>query len=261
MSLIRDDDTGLVLIKADWPDCPRNVKAFSSTRIGGVSLAPYGDVNGDAGLNLGSHVGDNANAVRMNRACLAEYMPTPVTFLSQIHGNMAVDAADLQEDGLTQADACFTNSAKQICAVLTADCLPVLLASSDGLCVAAVHAGWRGLANGVIESTVGEMRRRGAQDISAWLGPAIGPSAFEVGTDVVDAFAQKNSAHQKCFQPASIEGKYLADIYGLSRNVLLSVNITKVSGGNYCTFSDAEYFYSYRRDGITGRMASWIWFD
>jgi YfiH family protein len=261
MSLLVDDDTGLVLIKPDWPDCPKNVRAYSSTRIGGVSLAPYGDVSGDAGLNLANHVGDFADAVKMNRACLAEFVPSPVIFLSQIHGNMTVNAADLQLDGMTPADACYANLAQQVCAVLTADCLPVLLAADDGQCVAAVHAGWRGLANGVIENAVAQMRASGAQHISAWLGPAIGSQFFEVGTDVLEAFCQKQDNHRSCFRPSSVDGKFFADIYGLARNVLLNLDIVRVSGGDHCTFTEEELFYSYRRDGVTGRMASWIWFE
>lgn len=261
MNLIQDDDTGLVLIKPDWPACPANVRAYSSTRIGGVSLSPYGDLDGDGGLNLGDHVGDDIDAVRMNRSCLSDFFPSSVTFPSQIHGTLAVDAASLQGGMTVQADASFTNSPKIACAVLTADCLPVLLASTDGLIVAAVHAGWRGLAAGVIEETVLQMRSKGAQEITAWLGPAIGPAAFEVGSDVLDAFTQKLPQLSCHFKSLDGNAKFLADIYGLARTTLQNLMIENVSGGSYCTFTQDELFYSYRRDGVTGRMASWIWFE
>lgn len=260
MSLIQDDDTGLVLIKPDWSACPANVRAYSSTRIGGVSLSPYGDLDGDGGLNLGDHVGDDIDAVRMNRSCVSDLFPGSVTFLSQIHGTLAVDAASLQS-GVVQADASFTNAPKVACAVLTADCLPVLLASVDGKFVAAVHAGWRGLAAGVIEETVRQMRSKGAQEITAWLGSAIGPAAFEVGADVLDAFTQKSPRLSRHFKSLDGNTKFLADIYGLARTILQGLAIENISGGDYCTFTQDELFYSYRRDGVTGRMASWIWFE
>lgn len=261
MSLIRDDDTGLVLIQPDWPDCPINVRAYSSTRIGGVSLSPYGDADGDNGLNLADHVGDDIASVRMNRSCLSDFFPGSVTFLSQIHGTLAIDAASLQDGVVVQADASFTNSPKIACAVLTADCLPVLLASADGQLVAAVHAGWRGLAAGVIEEAVRQMRSKGAQEITAWLGPAIGPVAFEVGADVFEAFTQKLPQLSRHFKSLDGETKFLADIYGLARTILQGLAIENVSGGSHCTFTESELFYSYRRDGGTGRMASWIWFE
>lgn len=261
MSLLRDDDTGLVLIQPDWPDCPPNVRAYSSTRLGGVSLHPYGDMSGDGGLNLGDHVGDALDAVRMNRDCLSDFFPTPVTFLSQIHGNLAIDVAAIRTGERIQADASYSLKPNVACAVLTADCLPILLASKNGSCVAAVHAGWRGLANGVIESAVQQMRLHGVHDISVWLGPAIGPQAFEVGTEVKSAFVHKMSRHESCFTPMQEDGKFFANIYELAKNILYEQKIVSISGGEYCTFKDEELFYSYRRDGVTGRMASWIWFE
>jgi len=261
MAIIRDSDTGLTLIQPDWPDCPPNVKAYSSTRIGGVSLAPYGDITGDAGLNIGDHVGDSPDAVRINRECLSDYMLEPVTFLSQIHGNIAIDVAGLVSGQYVEADACFASSPKLTCVVLTADCLPILLASADGHCVAAVHAGWRGLASGVVESTLLQMRQRTRADIFAWMGPAIGPNAFEVGAEVVEIFSQKSPKHQRNFIPAKREAKFFANIYGLARDTLQAHGVEKISGGDFCTHTDEELFYSYRRDGVTGRMASWIWFE
>ena len=261
MSLLRDDETGLVLIKPDWPTCPNHVKAFSSTRMGGVSLAPYGDSCGDAGLNLGDHVGDDIRAVHMNRACLTDFMPSPVTFLSQIHGNMVVDIAAVNGNAEIQADACFSTVPKVVCAVLTADCLPILLSSESGDCVAAVHAGWRGLADGVVEAAVQRMVDSGAKNISAWMGPAIGPQAFEVGADVFDIFSKRNLELAQFFSPAANDGKFFADIYAIARTVLRDVGVFAVYGGEYCTYTDADLFYSYRRDGVTGRMASWIWIE
>ncbi|MBC3875362.1 peptidoglycan editing factor PgeF [Undibacterium flavidum] len=261
MSFIRDDDTGLVLIKPDWPDCPANVRAYSSTRIGGVSVAPYGDVDGDNGLNLANHVGDDVNAVRMNRDCISDFFPKDVTFLSQIHGILAVDAANIQDGQIVEADACYTKLSKVPCAILTADCLPILLASTDGRCVAAVHAGWRGLAAGVVEAAVLQMRKNSGHEITAWLGPAIGASAFEVGADVVNAFTQKMPQQKVHFKPLDRDAKFLADMYGLARTILQGVGINSISGGEHCTFTEDALFYSYRRDGVTGRMASWIWFE
>lgn len=261
MALILDNDTGLTLIKPDWPDCPSNVQAFSSTRIGGVSLAPYGDISGDAGLNLGDHVGDLDESVHLNRACIAEYMPQPVTFLSQIHGNIAVNLAEHSHANPVRADACYTNLPNQTCVVLTADCLPILLASLDGKYVAAIHAGWRGLAHGVIQNTLQELRLKTDAEFTAWFGPAIGSDAFEVGQEVLDQFVQQSNEYRTCFKPAKVNGKFLADIFALARHVLHRCGVQRIHGGRYCTYEDETLFYSYRRDGVTGRMASWIWLE
>ncbi|MBR7798652.1 peptidoglycan editing factor PgeF [Undibacterium fentianense] len=259
MSLICDDETGLTLIRPDWPDCPSNVMAYSSTRIGGVSHGPYGDIDGDNGLNLGDHVGDQPNAVQTNRQCIGDFMPAPVTFLSQKHGIICVNGEHVPPNDVPAADAIYTTKAGLTCAVLTADCLPILLASLDGFAVGAVHAGWRGLLNGVVESAVESMRHAGASAVTAWLGPAIGPQAFEVGEDVFHAFVSKSSRFRPCFVDTPKQGKWLADLYGLARIVLQQQGIKSIAGGEFCTFTQKELFYSFRREQITGRMASWIW--
>jgi YfiH family protein len=250
-----------------WPALPKSVHAFATTRFGGVSLGPFGNRNGLAGLNLGAHVGDDVRSVIRNREILDSYLPSPVRFMSQVHGNTVLDAALMQ--GVPIADACFTSRAAVVCAVLTADCLPVLLSDAQGVIVAAAHAGWRGLANGVLQETVKKMRRSGATEIIAWLGPAIGPAQFEVGQDVFDAFSKilkikpehfiLRRSENKIINKS--ENKYLANMYALARTILSEVGVDRVDGGSYCTVAEPDQFYSYRRDGITGRMASLIWID
>ncbi|MCW9088263.1 MAG: peptidoglycan editing factor PgeF [Gammaproteobacteria bacterium] len=239
------------LIPPSWP-APANVHAAVTTRQGGVSRAPYDS------LNLGDHVGDDPTAVAHNRLLLRESLalPSEPHWLSQVHGNCAVDAADSPSG--CEADAVFSRDAGEVCAVLTADCLPVLLCDSGGSVVAAVHAGWRGLLDGVIENTVARMAGWG--EILAWLGPAIGPQAFEVGEEVRQAFINEDVATAGAFAP-SPAGRWLADIYALARRRLQRAGVDAIYGGEYCTFSDPERFYSYRRDGVTGRMASLIWME
>lgn len=252
-------------IVPDWPGLPDNVGALSTVRLGGVSQAPYGDGQGGGGLNLGVHVGDDAAAVAANRALLQALLPGTPAWLSQVHGVAVVDGA-LPFDGTPEADASVASTPGAVCLVMTADCLPVLFSSLDGQVVGAAHAGWRGLAAGVLQRTVEAMRERGAGEILAWLGPAIGPQQFEVGQEVLQAYldgAQDDGERQAVTQafvaaPGG-DGKYLADIYALARMMLLRVGVTQVSGGQYCTVSDAARFYSYRRDGVTGRQASLIW--
>lgn len=251
-----------------WPDAPANIGALSTMRHGGVSLAPYGDGKGGGGLNLGLHVGDDAERVRRNRYLLQGVLPSGRTaWLSQVHGKTVVDAAAAADDA-PQADASVAAARGAVCAVLSADCLPVLLCDVEGKVVAAAHAGWRGLAGGVLGATVAAMRTRGAGEILAWLGPAIGPRQFEVGADVLAAFracagaaaADGLPAVEAAFTPSSGRpGKYLADIYALAREVLRRDGVLRVAGGEYCTVTDAARFYSYRRDGVTGRQASLIW--
>ncbi|MBY0573936.1 MAG: peptidoglycan editing factor PgeF, partial [Undibacterium sp.] len=203
--------------------------------------------------------GDDMEHVTANRAMLNALLPAPVTFLTQMHGNMAVDMAQVQ--GETRADAAWTSRSKTVCAVLTADCLPILLSDSVGCHVAAIHAGWRGLAGGVVQATVRQLREQGAQNLSAWLGPAISAHAFEVGADVLAAFSKQVKNAELHFQPIATPNKYVADIYGLARAILLDLGVTHVYGGEYCTVIDRDLFYSYRRDHVTGRMASLIWMD
>jgi YfiH family protein len=273
MSLL-SHESGLNLIQPNWPDLPVNVRAFSTTRLGGVSGAPYDDGVGGGGLNLGDHVGDDIARVSQNRALLNALLPSDVTFLSQIHGNIAVDASNLNSQSsvsnaanvaiaAVEADACYTQTKDVVCAVLTADCLPILLASLDGRFVAAVHAGWRGLAGEIIENTVQILREQGAVELTAWLGPAIGPSAFEVGEDVYLAFSKKVVQLDRFMKTRPMltgkTQKYDMDIYGIARDILNQHGVQRVHGGEYCTVSQPELFYSYRRDGCTGRMANLIW--
>lgn len=240
----------------DWAGLPPSVGALSSTRRGGVSAAPYDDGAGGGGLNLGLHVGDAPDAVIRNRALLQAKLPDAPVWLEQVHGADVVDAAAVV--GVPAADASIASQPGVVCAIMTADCLPVLFADRAGTVVGAAHAGWRGLAQGVLQNTVARMREAGAGDITAWLGPAIGPQAFEVGPEVRAAFADVDPAAAAAFagQP---DGKYLADIYLLARLALAGCGVRQISGGGFCTVADAARFYSYRRDRVTGRMASLIW--
>jgi YfiH family protein len=245
-------------LQPDWPDLPAGVRALTTLRGGGASCAPYDDGIGGGGLNLGVHVGDSAAAVDKNRDLLQTVLPVKPTWLTQVHGTRVVDAADIATP--EDADASIATGAGTVCAVLTADCLPVLLCDAAGQVVGAAHAGWRGLLNGVLENTVRAMQARGADRITAWLGPAIGPQRFEVGPEVHAAFVARDARHDAAFTPlTATPGKYLADIYALARLTLTEAGVGRISGGNLCTVSDAARFYSYRRDGVTGRFASLIW--
>ncbi|MBL8527764.1 MAG: peptidoglycan editing factor PgeF [Burkholderiales bacterium] len=240
----------IAFIAPDWP-APTRVRALITTRAGGVSGGPY------AALNLGDHVGDEPAAVAQNRACLAAYLPAAPLWLRQVHGTAVADA--LRDRPGCEADASFTHTPGRVLAVLTADCLPVLLAEETGAAVAIAHAGWRGLATGVIERTVAALGTEPA-NLLAYLGPAIGPHAFEVGNDVRDAFVRTDAQAAAAFQPTP-SGKWLADLYALARLRLAKIGTSHVYGGDFCTFGDASRFYSYRRDGVTGRMASLIWLE
>jgi YfiH family protein len=234
------------------------VGALSTLRRGGFSIGPYGDGQGGGGLNLGVHVGDEPAHVAHNRALLRRLLPSEPAWLTQVHGADVLDAAQVKE--APQADASVATQAGIVCVVQTADCLPVLFCDTQGKAVAAAHAGWRGLAGGVLENTVARMRAAGALDILAWLGPAIGPQRFEVGAEVRDAFLIHNAAHAAAFHPiAGQPGKYLADIYLLARTALAAAGVQHISGGDHCTVTESASFYSYRRDKTTGRMASLIW--
>lgn len=235
-------------ITPDWP-APPNVRALITTRSGGVSLGPY------ASMNPADHVGDEPQAVAANRVLLRAALPSEPFWLKQIHSEIVAEAGI----GPVEADACIARGAKQVCAVLTADCLPVLLCAIDGSVVGAAHAGWRGLCAGVLEHTVAAMGIHGAQ-VLAYLGPAIGPRAFEVGSEVREAFMAFDPPAAAAFAPQA-NGKYLADLYLLARQRLATVGVTQVYGGGECTYRDAERFYSYRRDGATGRMATLVWID
>lgn len=228
---------------------PPGVGARQTLRGGGVSVAPY------ESLNLGDHVGDQPLAVAENWRRAAVDLPGEPIRLAQVHGITVVDAATVQ--GRVEADACFTRQPGVVCSIMTADCLPVLFCADDGSAVAAAHAGWRGLQAGVLEATVAALQLP-PERILCWLGPAIGPAAFEVGEEVRAAFVRDHPEDGTAFQPLS-QGKWLADIFWLARLRLERVGIRRISGGGVCTVSDPVRFFSYRRDGVTGRMASMIW--
>ena len=232
----------------DWP-APVAVRACVTTREGGVSVAPY------AGLNLGNHVGDAPAHVAQNRARVRAALPVEPLWLRQTHGLQVADAVLAQVE--TEADASVARQPNRVCAVMTADCLPVLFCDQAGTVVGAAHAGWRGLADGILEQTVAAMLVPSGQ-IMAWLGPGIGPDKFEVGEDVRAIFVADLSAASAAFK-AGKPGKWLADIYQLARLRLTRLGVHQVYGGGLCTYTDAARFYSYRRDGVTGRMASLIW--
>lgn len=239
----------------DWP-APANVRALITTRRGGVSGGVY------ASLNLGDHVQDDPVAVARNRALVRGCMNARPLWLKQVHGIHVVDAADcLQADpsGVPEADASFTRGTSVACAVMTADCLPVLFCDRAGTVVAAAHAGWRGLLDGVLEATIAGMGVPG-REVMAYLGPAIGPQKFEVGDEVRSAFIARSSNATAAFHPGNA-GKWLADLYLLARLRLSALGVAWIDGGDYCTVTDAERFFSYRRDGQTGRMASLVWLD
>jgi YfiH family protein len=255
-------------IVPDWP-APTRVRCLLTTRHGGVSQGAY------ASLNLGNHVGDDAQAVAENRARLVAKLPVAPKWLQQVHGTTVLDASVLTAAlPAPEADALLARQAGEVCAVLTADCLPVLLCDKAGTVVAAVHAGWRGLQAGVLERAIAAMACPGDQ-LLAYLGPAIGPEAFEVGDDVRDAFITGNRDAAAAFKVLSSKGntpcaarpmenksaseKWLANIYLLARQGLARLGVDAVYGGDYCTVREAERFFSYRRDGITGRMAALIW--
>lgn len=246
------------LIVPDWGGPVPHAEALSTTRRGGVSLAPYDDGAGGGGLNLGIHVGDRPEYVRTNRDLLRAVLPAEPAWLTQVHGTTVVDAAAASD--AAQADASVASRPGVVCAIQTADCLPVLFCALNGRAVGAAHAGWRGLAGGVLQNTVERMRALGADEIVAWLGPAIGPGCFEVGTDVLDAFTARDPSTRTAFVPVpGSPDKYLADIYALARRALGEAGIERVTGGGKCTVTDGGDFYSFRRDRITGRMASLIW--
>lgn len=262
------DDGGVGVITPDWTT-PANVRAVLTTREGGYSLPPYD------GFNLATHVGDTAAAVARNRALLRGRLPAEPIWLSQVHGVQVADASDVKPAKLGQstaaavADAIVAHVPGLVCVVMTADCLPVLLCDDDGTVVAAAHAGWRGLADGVLEATIARMRVA-PDKLRAWLGPAIGPDHFEVGDEVRAAFVRADPLAAAAFRPAVCEsmaaeaaatGKWWADLFILARQRLLRAGVTHIEGGSVCTYADDRRFYSYRRDGRTGRFASLVWLN
>lgn len=234
----------------EW-NVPPNVRALQTTRNGGVSLAPW------ASFNLGDHVGDAPAAVVANRELLRARLPSNPSWLTQVHSTLAVDIDSGPKTN--EGDAAYSRQPGHVCVVMTADCLPVLFCDRQGSVVAAAHAGWRGLLGGVLESAVAAMKVDPG-DVLAWLGPAIGPQCFEVGEEVRAAFAAADPLAGQAFSPGA-QGKWLCDIYLLARQRLLGIGVTAISGGGACTVSESDRYYSYRRDGVTGRMASLIWLE
>jgi hypothetical protein len=234
-------------LRPDWP-APASVRACVTTRAGGISQSPFDS------FNLGDHVDDDPAAVAANRQRLESLLGCQPAWLSQIHSAVAV-AADPQQ--LPQADASWTDQPGTACAVLTADCLPVLFCDRAGSRVAAAHAGWRGLAGGVLEETIRALDVP-PTELLAWLGPAIGPDAFEVGPEVREAFVAQHPQAARAFRPSARTGRFMADIYQLARLRLAELGIHAVHGGGFCTVSDPR-FYSYRRAARTGRFASLVW--
>ena len=258
----------------EWPVASR-VRALVTSRAGGVSVEPYGAgvLDGQSGgLNLGLHTGDEAEAVLHNRSRLIAMCGAQPAWLEQIHGSTVVDAQQAllaldRGQSPLKADASVTDAAGVGCIVMVADCMPVLLADAAGRAVGAAHAGWRGLVGGVIEHTAQEVTRRcgGSADLHAFLGPAIGPQAFEVGAEVRAAFLDAAQADERAATEAafvrhpSTAGKYFGNLYALARLRLARLGIKSVTGGEHCTFSEPEHFYSFRRDRVTGRFAAMIW--
>ena len=238
------------LLLPDWP-APAGVRALQTTRQGGVSSAPF------ASLNLGDHVGDAELSVVRNRMLLNALFPSEPVWLAQVHGIAVADADSAC--CVPQADACIARHAGAVCVVMTADCLPVLLCDKPGTVVAAVHAGWRGLAADVIEETVAAMRVP-PDTLMAWLGPAISQPAFEVGDEVREIFVKADPLVASAFT-SGVQGKWLADIYALARLKLNALGISQIYGGNHCTYYESAQFFSYRRDGVTGRQGTFIWLE
>lgn len=230
-----------------WP-APARVKSCVTTRAGGVSAAPF------VSLNLGDHVGDDPVAVAKNRQRLVSLLGCRPAWLSQVHG---VAVAEASPELLVEADASWSATPGVACAIMTADCLPALFCDRAGTRVAAAHAGWRGLAAGVLEATLDALALP-ADQVLVWLGPAIGAQAFEVGAEVREAFIAQHAEAAEAFRPSHNAGKFMADIYQLARIRLAARGVTAVYGGDFCTYNDPR-FYSYRRSAQTGRFASLIW--
>lgn len=244
-------------ITPNWP-APGNVKALFTTRNGGISSGPY------ASFNLGDHVGDDPAIVEQNRALLRRSLPDEPRWLKQVHGTTPIRIDDHDCSTSCEGDAAFSRCASNVCAVLVADCLPILLCDHAGTVTGVIHAGWRGMVGGVIERTLSEISRTVGIDtrIMAWLGPAIGPRHFEVGEEVRQAFIEHDKRSTIAFLPHHAHsGKWFADLFLLAQQRLAEAGVTQVYGGGECTFSDPKRFFSYRRDGNTGRMAGLIWLD
>lgn len=239
-------------IAPKWP-APANIRAYCTTRIGGKSQAPY------TSFNLAYHAGDNPDLVAENRTKLEQdlQLPSPPFWLNQTHSTLAINTNDWHTD--VKADACFSFNTHQVCIVMTADCLPILLCDKAGTMVAAIHAGWRGLANGIIQHTLEQIPIPNHQMI-AWIGPSIRQQHFEVGDEVKEQFILQSPSYCDCFIPSQ-NGRWQADLQSIAQQILQSSGIEQVIDGKLCTYSDDQRFFSYRRDGETGRFASLIWLD
>ena len=238
-------------IRPDWPAPPR-VRAFVTTRAGGVSAGEYGS------LNLGVRSGDDPAHVARNRHLVAETLPSAPRWMAQVHGTDVADL-DAPAGGSPAADAAVTRVPATVAVVLTADCMPLLLCDRAGTVVAVAHAGWRGMSAGVIERTVASMGVE-AGEVMAWMGPTIGPGAFEVGPEVREAFVAVDSAAGDAFR-AHRPGRFMADLYALARQRLARAGVREVHGGGFCTFSEAGRFFSYRRQPRSGRMGAFAWLE
>lgn len=239
-------------LPADW-DAPDNIHAGTTTRLGGVSTGSY------TSFNLADHVGDSDLHVSQNRKQLISdlELPSEPVWLNQVHGNNVINIAT--DNKKQSADGAYSNSVNHVCVVLTADCLPVLLCDNDGKEIAAIHVGWRGYSNDIIYAAIKKFTT-GPEKLMAWLGPYIHSEYYEVGPEVMHACTKLSADAARAFQPAS-NGHWYADLGKLVRIQLLKNGLSNINGGNFCTFRDSDYFYSYRRDGITGRIASMIWMD
>ena len=239
-------------IVPNWP-APANVHALQTNRHGGCSYSPYDS------FNLGSHVKDNPIHVAHNRQLLSQFLPSEPVWLNQVHGINVVDAANT--DCVPDADASYSTRKNIVCVTMTADCLPILVCDTAGTAIANIHAGWRSLCDGVIEATIAKLPVDSNQ-LMAWLGPAIGPNAFEVGAEVRSQFIAKDAQAELAFKPHG--DKLLCDIYRIATQRLNNLGVTKIYGGGqenepWCTFTNEKRFFSFRRDGETGRMATLIW--
>ena len=250
------------MFQAQWPE---GVNSFCSVRHGGASKGPF------ESLNLGNHVQDDPADVSANRGTFAEHLGAKPVFLNQVHGWNLIELTDQTPDGMA-ADVCITQFPRLACTIMVADCLPVLLAEPEGQWVAAAHAGWRGLAGeaglGVMEVAVNAMRERMGSDVAqlqVWLGPCIGPQAFEVGHEVRDAFCGDQAQASHCFQPGPMKGKWWADLPALARMRLQALGVTQITGNDgsssWCTVAQQDLFFSHRRDRVSGRFAASIWRD
>lgn len=252
----------LEMIRAEWPEgTSPKVKGIFTCRTGGVSSGPWGGPEGIMGLNVGPHVGDADACVRMNRTIVGQLVPSAPKWLSQVHGAAVVHADEVE--GAPEADASWTLTPGVVCAVMTADCLPVFLADRSGRAVAAVHAGWRSLAAGVLEKSVETLRNALGEeaDLVAWFGPRIGPDEFETGEDVLAAMLERLPEARDAFKPAG-DGHYKADLAMLARQALAKAGVTDVTDCGLSTAADPARFWSYRRDGArSGRHAALVWIE